>query len=118
MRFLIDSCAGNSLATWLRSQGHDVLDADELRPDPGDRALLQLAHTEDRILVTIDTDFGRLIFVEETAHAGLVRLPDIPARQRIELMSRILGRYATQLENQAIITVSGNRIRVTDNATG
>ena len=114
MRFLIDSCAGNSLAAWLRSQGHDVLNADEMRPDPGDRALLQLAHAEDRILVTIDTDFGRLIFVEETVHAGLVRLPDIPARQRIELMSRILDMYPIQLQNRAIITVSGNRIRITD----
>jgi predicted nuclease of predicted toxin-antitoxin system len=30
MRFLVDRCAGHRLAEWLRSQGHDVLEAREL----------------------------------------------------------------------------------------
>ena len=58
MRFLIDRCAGQLLADWLRRQGHDVVDSRELGPDPGDRALLEWAAKETRILVTIDTDFG------------------------------------------------------------
>ena len=45
----------------------------------GDRALLDWAAKETRILVTIDTDFGELIYVENLSHAGLVRLPDVPA---------------------------------------
>ena len=75
MRFLIDRCAGKIIADWLRLQGHDVVEARELGPDPGDRALLELAATESRILITIDTDFGQLIFLESAAHSGLVRLP-------------------------------------------
>lgn len=43
MRFLVDRCAGRRLAEWLRSQGHDVLEARELGPNPGDRALLERA---------------------------------------------------------------------------
>lgn len=84
-----------------------------MRPDPGDRALLRRARAEDRILITIDTDFGRLVFLEDVAHAGLVRLPDVPAEQRIQLMSRVLDNYSTQLEERAIITVRGDRIRIT-----
>ena len=83
MRFLVDWCAGHRLAEWLRSQGHDVLESPDLGPDPGDRALLERAASEGRILVTIDTDFGELVYVEEVSHAGLVRLPDVPAEQRI-----------------------------------
>jgi predicted nuclease of predicted toxin-antitoxin system len=58
MRFLIDRCAGHRLAEWLRSQGHDVLESPALGPDPGDRALLERAASEGRILVTIDTALG------------------------------------------------------------
>ena len=61
MRFLIDRCAGRRIADWLRSNGHDVVEARELGPDPGDRALLDHAARERRILVTIDTDFGKLV---------------------------------------------------------
>jgi len=82
MRFLIDRCAGQLLADWLRTQGHDVVDSRELGLDPGDRALLDWAAKERRILVTIDTDFGQLIYLENLSHAGLVRLPDVLARER------------------------------------
>jgi predicted nuclease of predicted toxin-antitoxin system len=61
MRFLVDRCAGRLLADWLERQGHDVVDAGLLGPDPGDRALLELAAAGDRVLVTIDKDFGHLL---------------------------------------------------------
>jgi predicted nuclease of predicted toxin-antitoxin system len=86
MRFLVDRCAGRRLAEWLHSQGHDVLEARELGPDPGDRALLERAAAEGRILVTIDTDFGELVYVEAVPHRGLVRFPDVPAERRIALI--------------------------------
>ena len=70
MKFLIDRCAGQLLADWLRKQGHDVVDSRELGPDPGDRALLEWAAKESRILVTIDTDFGELIYLENLSHSG------------------------------------------------
>jgi len=40
MKFLVDRCAGKRLADWLRGEGHDVLEARTLLPDPGDRELL------------------------------------------------------------------------------
>ena len=112
MRFLVDRCAGHRLAEWLRNQGHDILESPELGPDPGDRALLERAAAEGRILVTIDTDFGELVYVEEVPHAGLVRLPDVPAQQRIALMADVLERHQHALETQAIITIRSGRIRI------
>ena len=43
MRFLVDRCAGRRLADWLRNNGYDALEAQTIGPDPGDRALLELA---------------------------------------------------------------------------
>ena len=72
MRFLIDRCAGALIATWLRRMSHDVVEWRELGPDPGDQALLELAAQQSRILITIDTDFGQLVFLPGQSHSGLV----------------------------------------------
>ncbi|MFH1626392.1 MAG: DUF5615 family PIN-like protein [Pseudomonadota bacterium] len=112
MKFLVDRCAGQKLAEWMRIQGHDVLEARTLGPDPGDRELLEMAAKQERVLVTIDTDFGELIYVDRIAHSGMVRLPDVPAGKRIKLMEKIFLEYETQLRNRAIITVRGARVRI------
>lgn len=62
MRFLVDRCTGRCLADWLRTEGHDVVETQERGPDPGDAAVLRWAASEGRVLITIDTDFGALIF--------------------------------------------------------
>lgn len=112
MKFLIDRCAGRLLADWLRKQGHDVVESSELGPDLGDRALLDWAAKERRILVTIDTDFGQLIYLENLSHAGLIRLPDVPARERQLICQDLLMRYENDMQDAAIITVRGGRIRI------
>jgi predicted nuclease of predicted toxin-antitoxin system len=112
LKFLIDRCAGRRLAEWLRLGGHDVVEARELGPDPGDRALLRRAEREGRVLVTIDTDFGHILFVEGGLHAGLVRLPDVPAEQRCLLMAEVLERHAADLDARAVVTVGRTTIRI------
>ena len=112
MRFLVDRCAGRRLAEWLRNDGHDVLDSRALGPDPGDLALLELANSEERILITIDTDFGELVFVHNVPHAGLIRLPDVPAEQRIILVTEVINRHRQAMEECAVVTIRGGRIRI------
>jgi predicted nuclease of predicted toxin-antitoxin system len=111
VRFLVDRCAGHRLAEWLRTQGHDVVEVSGLGPDPGDRVILDMATRQDRILITIDTDFGRLVH-GGAGHAGLLRLPDVPAAQRIELLADVLRRHGMDLDSGAVITVKGGRIRI------
>lgn len=112
MKFLVDRCAGRRLAEWLRAQGHDVVESRERDPDPGDRVILSWASDEGRVLVTIDTDFGRIVFTEGARHCGVVRLPDVPAHLRIALLAQVLERHAEDLGAEAIVTVRGGRIRI------
>lgn len=112
MRFLIDRCAGRRLADWLREQGHDVVESRERGPDPGDAEILVWAEAEDRIVVTMDKDFGKLIFLQGDRHCGLIRLPDVPAKSRIELVRQILDGHPEDLTAGAIVTVRGDRIRI------
>ena len=112
MKFLVDRCAGRRLAEWLSNNGYDALEARRLGPELGDRALLERAEAENRILITTDTDFGELIYLERVPHAGLVRLPDVPAAQRIALLAEVIERFREAMESQAVVTVSGDRIRI------
>lgn len=112
MRFLIDRCAGRRLTDWLSNDGHDPVYSGDLGPDPGDLALLQRAVSEKRILVTIDTDFGHLVYRDGEVHCGIVRLPDVRVDRRIELMETVIERYGSQLQKGAMVTVRGEKIRV------
>ena len=117
MKFLVDRCAGHRLAEWLRSQGHDTVEVSGLGPDPGDRAILAMATHEGRILVTIDTDFGKLIH-GGASHAGLIRLPDVPAGPRIRLLEEVLSGHYDDVAAGAVLTVKSGRIRISKAPTG
>jgi predicted nuclease of predicted toxin-antitoxin system len=111
VNFLIDRCAGTRLAAWLEANGHDVRAAWEFDPDPGDSELLRVAAAEGRILVTIDSDFGALVFLLGAEHAGIIRLPDVPAARRIVLMADLLARHGPERPG-SIVTIRGGRIRI------
>lgn len=112
MKFLVDRCAGRGLSQWLVARGHDSVYLESVE-DPGDAALLTMAVEQGRILVTLDNDFGELIFHQKMAHHGLIRLPDVPVSRRIELMGVVLERFGEPLRQRAVVSVRGNRIRVT-----
>jgi predicted nuclease of predicted toxin-antitoxin system len=112
LKFLIDRCAGVRIAARLRELGHDVAEVRDRGADPGDRTILSWGLAEDRIVVTMDKDFGQFLFAEKAQHRGLVRLPDAPSDQRIQLMEGLLLNYAEALTDGCVITVRGGRVRV------
>jgi len=87
-----------------------------LGPDPGDEAIIEMAARERRILITIDTDFGRLVH-GGAGHAGLIRLPDVPAAPRIHLLAEVLHRHADDVAAGAVITVKSGRVRISKTPT-
>ena len=112
MKFLVDRCAGRRLAEWLREQGHDAAESAERGEDPGDAVILGWAASEQRILVTMDKDFGELVFKDRQTHFGLVRLPDVPVEARIDIMKSLLEEQEEALSSRAVVTVRGGRVRI------
>ncbi|WP_375394757.1 DUF5615 family PIN-like protein [uncultured Sphingomonas sp.] len=64
MKFVIDENVPLGVATALRSLGHDCLAIAQIDPRSSDDAILARAREEERVVVTFDADFGRMIFHE------------------------------------------------------
>jgi predicted nuclease of predicted toxin-antitoxin system len=113
MRFIVDESAGHAVVAHLRAAQHDVLAVAEVMPQADDDEILQLAVTENRILITNDKDFGELVYRSNLPHRGvlLLRLNDDSATHRAHIIQSILEHYADQLED-AFVVATERHIRI------
>ncbi|MBI4454941.1 MAG: DUF5615 family PIN-like protein [Acidobacteria bacterium] len=82
MRILLDACVWGGAMEFLTAAGHDVVWAGDWTEDPGDDEILQRAHLESRILVTLDKRLGELAVVHQRPHFGIIRLVGLAATQQ------------------------------------
>jgi predicted nuclease of predicted toxin-antitoxin system len=73
-RFLADECFSGPTFRALREAGFDILRSAEFLPSGDDESVLALAFREGRVLLTEDTDFGKLTVQLGTPSAGIVRI--------------------------------------------
>jgi predicted nuclease of predicted toxin-antitoxin system len=112
VKVLLERCMGRSTRVELERAGHDVVCTGDWCDDPGDAQILAAAYEEQRVLITIDEDFGMLAVVHGLPHAALIRLDKVPASQQAAACVRALDEHAGDLAAGAIITVERGRIRV------
>lgn len=112
MKLLLDTCVCGGAKAELQAAGHDVVWTGDLAQDPGDEVILAQAHLEQRVLITLDKDFGELAIRRRLPHCGIVRLVNLSARQQGAVCQQVLERYGDELTRGAIITVEAGRVRV------
>jgi predicted nuclease of predicted toxin-antitoxin system len=117
VKVLLDSCVWGGARVELQSFGFDAVWAGDWSPDPGDEQILERAHAEQRVLVTLDKDFGELAIVRGKPHSGIIRLVGISARQQGNICRDILSAYPQELAAGAIITVDMGRLRLRPGST-
>ncbi len=96
----------------LVEAGHDVGWVGDWPSDPGDEEILARAVAEDRVLVTLDKDFGERVVIRGEPHRGIIRLVRISARMQAEAVLALLDRYGEDLLRTAIVTVEPGRVRI------
>ena len=116
MKFLVDNALSPEVAVALQQAGHDAVHvrqyAMQASPDP---LVLARAASEDRILVSADTDFAAILAIRRETKPSLIlfrgsslRRPEAQARLLLANLSGLVG----DLERGCIVVFQESRIRV------
>ena len=114
MKFLADEGVDKSIVTMLRGAGFDISYILELIPGAADEIVLELAFSQQRILITQDKDFGELVFRLHQPHHGivLIRLEGYAPHFKASIVTHFLQKHeAEMLDGFTVIQPNVIRIR-------
>ena len=114
-RVLLDQGLPRSAASLLRDEGWDVVHAGDIGLSRAtDREILDFARTEERVIITLDSDFHTILAVTNASSPSVIRIrleglrgPDLAL-----LIKRIWPKVEPQLKKGAMVTVSESAIRI------
>lgn len=112
MRFLADESCDFAAVQALRAAGHDVVAVAEVARGAEDSAIVDLARSEGRILLTEDKDFGQFVFAAAHRSAGvlLLRWP-VTARSMLgSAMVELVASHGDSLQGSFAVVEPG-RVR-------
>lgn len=115
MKFLIDECLGSKFALWLQNKGYDVISVIDLMPGAKDEQVLEKAFIDNRILVTLDKDFGEMVFRIKLKHKGIIllRLDSLSFENKIIKFKYFLDYYKDKISNNYVV-ITENTIKIID----
>jgi len=114
LKFLIDMPVTPDAAPHLRAAGHDAIHAVDLGlARSSDNELLTVARREERVIITADLDYPRLIALEQADRPGVIlfRGGAYSDREMLALLDRVLARASTLDLEHSIVVVDRKRIR-------
>lgn len=102
LKLLLDENIGKRVAAALRESGYDVASILEDAPGSTDAIVLKRARKGKRILVTLDRDFGALVYRDSEAHVGVLflRLRNDSAENIIFVLENVLQTYGGKLRKR------------------
>lgn len=111
--YIADECFSGYILRTLRDAGFDVTRSADTNPSASDVEVLALAFSENRILLTEDTDFGDLIVRFGLPTHGVVR-PGLNSLSREARAQRALNALVQLGESVrgAIVSIEPTRTRI------
>ena len=101
LKFLVDVGVGKKVEAYLLEKRYDTKAVRSLDQRMPDQENLRLAALEKRIVITMDKDFGELVYHSGMEHCGilLLRLEDATGSEKQQVIAKILKKYADNLKN-------------------
>lgn len=118
MKLLLDSCMSPRDAAALRSAGHDAVWAGTWPFDPGDPEVLRQALEQGCVLVTLDGDFGQLMFQRRLPHGGVIYLRNVRPLDYAQRILDAIDLFGRQLEQGSVVVIRKSRIRLGSPSAG
>ena len=116
MNLLADEGVERQIVESLRQAGHDVLYIAEMEPGISDDVVLDEANTRQALLITLDKDFGELVYRQRLIHQGviLLRLAGLQLTTKANLVTQIIEQRGDEMLN-AFSVVSPGVVRIRKN---
>ena len=114
MKVIVDAGVGTAVESLLEDLGHDVLSVRKLDPAMPDLEILERATAEHRLVITMDKDFGELVYRQSREHAGvlLLRLGSATGDRKARIVREIFEQYGSMLIGGFSVYQDGNlRVR-------
>ncbi len=113
MNVLIDVSAGQLVANTIRGLGHDVACVRDVDPRMADDEILAWAVRDGRLVVTMDKDFGELVYRSGQSHSGvlLLRLEAARSAEKVQIVTEIFANHAEELTGHFSVYQNG-RLRI------
>jgi predicted nuclease of predicted toxin-antitoxin system len=116
VKLLVDNALSPALADELGAAGHDAVHVRHYGMQAeSDRAVFDRAESEDRILVSADTDFGTLLATRRSTRPSLVlmhRIQERHPKQQAQLLISLLAQFASDLAAGCVLVIEESRIRI------
>jgi predicted nuclease of predicted toxin-antitoxin system len=116
MRFLLDENLSPRLAGFLSAAGHDVLHLRDIGLSrASDEVVIARARTDDRVLVSADTDFGTLLARDGSASPSFLLMRRASGRRASEQAHLILDNLIAiegDLMAGAIVVLGESTVRI------
>lgn len=113
MRFLVDVGVGKKVENWLKENDYDVKSVRDLDVRTKDVDILKLAAAEGRMVITMDKDFGELVYNSGMLHSGvlILRLEDAKGADKVDVVKKILADFPEKIANNFCVFQAG-RLRI------
>lgn len=115
MKFLLDMGLAQSTAAFLRDQGYDAVHLREegLQRLP-DEEIIEKARLEERVIITHDLDFGRLMALSDSRLPSVItlRLASMQPTHVNFYLSEVLDRFTVELEAGVLVSVNEQAFRL------
>ena len=92
MKFIADENLGVRVPQYLKNLGFNIIWVKKVAPGKPDIQILEIANKEKRVLITLDKDFGELVFKEKFVTAGVIfmRLKDESVENKKKVLLNLL----------------------------